>query len=59
VSETVSNVYHLIAAGQPLDDRASLQQVQDGTMRLVEGQLEVGFSMPPSSVALVTLTRRP
>ena len=58
VSESMSNVYHLIATCQPPDDRANLQQVQDGTMRLVEGQCELGFLMPPSSVALVTLTRQ-
>lgn len=59
VSETVSNAHYLFRSGQALDDRASLQRVQDDTARPAEGHLEVGFPLPPSSVTLVLLTRQP
>jgi hypothetical protein len=56
VSETVSNAYHLFATGQRLDDRAALQRVESASVRVVDGALDLGFAMPPSSVALVVLT---
>lgn len=55
VSETVSNAYHLFSTGQKLDD-AALQRVDSASVRIVDGALDFGFAMPPSSVALVVLT---
>jgi hypothetical protein len=53
VSETVSNAYHLFTAGQPLDHRCELQQVDEGAERIVDGMLSLEFEMPPSSVSLI------
>ena len=53
VSETVSNAYHLFSAGQPLDQRCELQQVDGGTAPIVNGMLSLKFQMPPSSVSLI------
>ena len=53
VSETVSNAYHLFTAGQALDQRCELQQVDEGTVRNVDGMLSLEFEMPPSSVTLI------
>ena len=55
VSESVSNAYHLSVTGQALDERCDLQQVGEGTVRIVDGMLDVGFGMPPSSVSLIEL----
>ena len=55
VSETVSNAYHLFVTGQELDERCELQQVGEGTVRIVDGMLDVGFAMPPSSVSMIEL----
>lgn len=56
VSETVSNAYHLFTAGQPLDQRCELQQVDEGTLRVDDGTLNLAFEMPPSSVSLIEFT---
>jgi hypothetical protein len=53
VSETVSNAYHLFTAGQPLDQRCELQQADEGTLRIVDGALNLEFRLPPSSVSLI------
>ncbi len=53
VSETISNAYHLFTAGQPLDQRCDLDQVGEGTQRIVDGMLSLEFDMPPSSVSLI------
>jgi len=56
ISETVSNAYHLFTAGQPLDQRCELQQVDAGTLRVDDGMLKFEFEMPPSSVSLIEFT---
>jgi hypothetical protein len=53
VSETVSNAYHLFTAGQPLDQRCELQQVDEGTVPIADGTLNLEFKLPPSSVSLI------
>lgn len=55
VSETVSNALHLFQQGEPIDDRADLQQVDSGTLSCTDGVLEVRFVQPPSSVSFVEL----
>ena len=56
VSQTVSNAYDLFAKGQPIDQRAELQVVDQGVLRPVDNALYYGFALPPSSVSLVELT---
>jgi len=58
VSQTTSNAHHLFITAQTLDDRASLQQVQDAELPAA-ADLELSFPLPPSGVSLVTLSRRP
>jgi hypothetical protein len=56
VSQTVSNAYDLFVKGQPIDQRAELQVVDQAVFRPVDGALHYGFALPPSSVSLVELT---
>jgi hypothetical protein len=53
VSETNSNAYGLFQKEGVVDARAELQQVGDGTSAITDGQLDIGFSMPTSSVAFI------
>jgi hypothetical protein len=53
VSEQVSNAYGRFARGEPLDDRAQLQRVDQARIRAVDGTVTFGFLLPPSSVSLV------
>lgn len=55
VSETMSNAHYLFQQKQPLDERALLQEVDGGTFRIVDDTLDIGVTMPPSSVSLVVL----
>jgi hypothetical protein len=53
VSRTVSNAYYLWKHGKLNAHHAALQQVDSGEFQIVEGKVDIGFSMPPSSVSLV------
>lgn len=56
VSQTVSNARYLFERGEPLDERAELQIVDEGEFSVIDGILSVGFAQPPSSVSFVELT---
>jgi len=55
VSRTVSNARHLFETGEKLDARAELQRVEEGILRPINGVVDVGVALPPSSVTLVEL----
>jgi hypothetical protein len=55
VSETLSNAYDLFVKEGKVDGRSELQQVDEGQFAILNDQCDFGFSMPPSSVAFVTL----
>ena len=53
VSRTVSNAYYLWKHGKLNAHNAALQQVDSGEFQIVQGRVDIGFAMPPSSVSLV------
>ena len=55
VSRTVSNARYLFEQGQPLDERAELQWIDEGVFSLIDGTLSIGLAQPASSVSLVEL----
>ncbi len=59
VSRTVSNAYYLWKHAQLNEHRAALQEVDHGRFHIVAGQVDIGFSMPPSSVSLVEVYSAP
>lgn len=59
VSETVANAYHLFTAGQPLDGRCELQQVDERVAAIVDSTVSVAFEMAPSSVSLIEFELEP
>lgn len=59
VSENLSNAHTLFLRGEALDDRAGLQRVAEGTSRVVDRLLDVGFGLPPSGVSLLKLSAAP
>lgn len=56
VSRTQGNAHGLFKAGEELDHRTQLQKVDSGLWRILDNQLDVGFAMPPCSVALLELS---
>ncbi len=55
VSHTVSNAYYLMRHGRLNPRDAALQQVDDGSFRIIDGKVDIGFAMPPSSVSFVEI----
>ncbi|MCX6376275.1 MAG: hypothetical protein NTU88_09645 [Armatimonadetes bacterium] len=56
VSETVSNAEYLFTKEGKIDDRCRLQRVDQGDYSVVDGLVDIGFALPPSSVSLVVMT---
>ena len=55
VSRTVSNAYYLMRQGRLNPRDAALQQVDDGSFRIIHGKVDIGFAVPPSSVSFVEI----
>lgn len=55
VSETVSNALYFFQKGETIDKRAELQLVDTGEFTPVDNALDIGFALPPSSVAFIEI----
>jgi hypothetical protein len=58
VSETTSNAHYLFQKGEKLDERATLQQVDNGAYAITDDLVDIGFAAPPSSVSFVEITAK-
>ena len=57
VSEGVSDAYAQFARGEPLDDaHTALKEMDGGVFGIAEGQIDLRFAAPPSSVSLLEVT---
>lgn len=58
VGKTTSDAYNLFLKGgkSAVDGRAELQKVDSGSLTILDGSLDAGFAMPPSSVSFLVLS---